>query len=255
MRRDALLNGQKNVRLVTGDAIYVDTARRRLMLAEQALPYDTLVVATGARARYGREDWSRQAPSIRTPDGAHRVAETLRATDGTVLVVGGGQSGVELAAHVARKWPHRPVVLLDEGTTLLAHFPQRLQREAERRLRKLGVEIRYGLHVIGVQSSGVRVSGPNGRETVAGSAVLWAGGVEGSEFGQTLAKETAAPLDESGRIRVRPDLTIPEHPEIYVIGDLARVETSGEPLPQLATIASQQGRYVASAIQIGRAHV
>lgn len=248
-RREVLLGGQKNVQFVTGQAVYVDSARNRLLLEDRALPYDSLVVATGAQAHYGRPGWARSAPALRSPADARQIAETLKGSDGTVVVVGGGPAGVELAAHVARKWPARRVVLVDEGTMLLAHFPEGLQREAERRLKKLGVEVRYQLHVIAVTASGVRVSGPNGRETVVGSAVLWAGGVEGSAFGQALVQETRAETDEIGRIRVRPDLTVSGHPEIYVIGDLAHVEISGIPLPQLATIASQQGRYVASAIR------
>lgn len=249
LRREALLGGQKNVELVTGEAVYPDVSRSRVLLADRALPYDILVVATGARARYEREEWATKAPGLRSAQDAAQVAETLRQTDGTVVVVGGGPAGVELASHVARKWPDRPVILIDEGTTLLPQFPERLQQEAERRLRKLGVEIRYGLHVIGVTPAGARVSGPNGRETVPGSAVLWAAGIQGSEFGQALAKETRAKLDDIGRIHVQPDLTIAGHKNLSVIGDLARLETAGTPLPQLATIASQQGRYVASAIR------
>jgi NADH:ubiquinone reductase (H+-translocating) len=244
-----LLHGQENVQLVRSEALYLDARQRRLILADRALPYDTLVVAAGSRPRYQREEWRRTAPSLKSPEDALRVREKLRDRDTAVVIVGGGVTGVELASAVARMDRSRRVVLVETGRRVLAGFPQRSAREGERLLQHLGVEIRYGLHVIGIDEHCVRASGEQGPERILSRAVLWAGGVEGAGFGEALRGETGVPLDETGRVCVHADLSVAGHPEIFVIGDLARVLHDGVPLDGLATVAAQQGRYVAAAIR------
>ena len=249
IQRDALLTGQQNVVLVTGEAVYLDVRQRRLVLTDRALPYDVLVVATGSRSRYGRDEWEQTAPGLKSADDAGRIREKLRDRQTTVVVVGGGVAGAELAAATARADQARRVVLVEEGLRILAGFPEHLVSDAAAQLARLSVEIRYGLHTIGMDSESIRFSGARGREKILSRAVLWAGGVEGSGFGAVLKHETGVPLDEIRRVCVNADLTIPGHPEIFVIGDLARVMHEGSPLDGLATVASQQGRYVASAIR------
>lgn len=244
-----VLDGQKNVQLVQGDAVYLDAQQRRLILADRALQYDTLVVAAGSRPRYEREEWQASAPCLHSTDDAQRVREKLEDRDTAVVVVGGGVAGVELAAAVARVDRARRVVLVERGVRVLPSFPEKLAREAERQLERRGVEIRCGQHVVGMDGDSLRVSGDQGRERILSRAILWAGGVQGSRFAEVLRSQTGVPLDEAGRVCVRADLTIPGHPEIFVIGDLARVLDDGEPLDGLATVAAQQGRYVASAIR------
>jgi NADH dehydrogenase len=156
---------------------------------------------------------------------------------------------VELAAAVARADRSRRVVLAEDGPRLLSGFPEKLATDAQRKLQRLGVEIRLGLHAIGVDEESVRFSGTQGRERISSRVVLWAGGVEGSGFGSVISSETGVKLDEVGRVCVNPDLTVPGHPEIFVLGDLARSIYEGRPLDGLATVASQQGRYVASSIR------
>ncbi len=236
-----LLDGQRNVRLVEGEAVYLDARKQRLILAGDTLRYDTLVVATGSRARYDREEWSGSAPSLSDIEGVR-----ARTQESTVVVVGAGVTGVELAATVAK---NRRVVLVESGPRLLLSFPERLASIAEKQITRLGVEIRREAHVVGIDGAGVRISGEQGREAVPSRAVLWAGGIQGSEFGEVLRRETGVQLDDIGRVCVRPDLTLPKFPDIFVIGDLARVERNGSPLDALATVAAQQGRYVASAIR------
>jgi len=244
-----LLTGHQNVELVTGEAVYLDVRQRRLVLTDRALPYDVLVVATGSHPRYARDEWERTAPGLKSAEDAKRIREKLRDRDATVVVVGGGVAGVELAAATAKADRTRRVMLVDEGAGILAGFSAPLAKDAEAQLARLGVEMRYGLHVIGMDSESIRFSGALGREKILSRAVLWAGGVEGSGFGAVLKRETGVPLDETGRVSVNPDLTVPGHQEIFVIGDLARVIHDGRPLDGLATVASQEGRYVASAIR------
>ncbi|MEO5925431.1 MAG: FAD-dependent oxidoreductase [Bryobacteraceae bacterium] len=236
-----------HAKVLHGEAVYLDARRQRLLFADRALPYDVLVVATGVRARYERSDWERFAPSLKSADDARRIREKLQDLDSTVVVVGGGVAGVELAAAVTNQ--HRRVVIAEQGPRLLATFPESLAEDALRQLQGMGVEVRFGLHAVGVDAESVRFSGPKGREQILSRAVLWAGGVEGSSFGTVLRSETGVALDEAGRVCVNPDLTVPGHPEIFVIGDLARTMDQGRPLEGLATVASQQGRYVASSIR------
>jgi NADH dehydrogenase len=244
-----LLRGQKNVQIVRGEAVYLDSRQRRLVLTDRALPYDVLVVATGSRSCFGRDAWKSHAPALKSVDDARRVQEKLRDRDSTVVVVGGGVAGVELAAATAKVDRARRVVLVHEGERILPEFPENLALDATRQLERIGVEIRSNLHVTGIDRAGVQASGAQGREQILSRAVLWAGGVQGSEFGNALQRETGVPLDDAGRVCVSPDLAIPGHPEIFVIGDLARALHEGRPLETLGTVASQQGRHVASAIR------
>ncbi len=236
-------------KVLRSDAVYLDVRRHRLLFADRAVPYDVLVVATGVRPRYERADWEHWAPGLRSAEDAIRIREKLQDRDATVVVVGGGVAGVELAAAVAGADKGRRVVLAEQGSRLLTSFPDALAADALRQLQHLGVEVRFGLQAIGVDGESIRFSGANGREQILSRAVLWAGGVEGSGFGAVLRSETGVALDEAGRVCVNPDLTVPGHPEIFVIGDLARTTYQGQPLEGLATVASQQGRYVASSIR------
>lgn len=229
--------------------MYVDAGKRRLILADRALAYDTLVVAAGAQPSYERVEWERFAPGLKGAEDARRIHEKLQDRGATAVIAGAGGCGVELAAAVARADQSRRVVLVESGERVLPGFPSALGEEAERCLRSLGVEIQCGLHVVGVDGESVRVSGGQGRERIVSRAVLWAGGVRGADFGAALRNATGIGLDGQGRVCVAADLTVPGHREIFVIGDLARVEHDGVPLDGLATVAAQQGRYVASAIR------
>lgn len=271
----AVLRRQRNTRVLLGDAVSLDARARQLILADGTVPYDTLVVATGARNYYfGHHDWPAYAPPLksiedatamrrkilyafeaaeREPDPARRQAWL------TFVIVGAGPTGVELAgalAEIARDTlrhdfrsidPEQSHIFLVEGAPyVLPAYPESLRREAERELVRLGVRPRGNIRVTGIDAEGVTLGTG---ERIAARTVLWAAGVAPSEFGAVLAKAAGATLEHHGQVMVAPDLTIPGHPEIFVIGDLAYFEQDGHPLPGVAPVAMQQGRYVAAAIE------
>ncbi len=270
----AVLRDQKNVRVLLGDAVSLDTAARRLILADGAIPYDTLVIATGARNFYfGNHDWPAVAPGLKSIEDAtamrHKILSAFesaeRETDParrhawlTFVIVGAGPTGVELGGALAEIandtlrhdfrsiHPEESRILLLEGSPhVLPTYSQSISLAAERSLIRLGVRPRTNVRVTGIDSEGVTLSGGERIET---RTVLWAAGVTASEFSSALESHAGAQLDRQGRVMVAPDLTIPGHPEIFVIGDLAHIEQDGKSVPGVAPAAMQQGRYVAKAI-------
>jgi len=275
----SVLKRQKNTRVWLGEAVDVAPAARRLMLGDGAwLGYDTLIVAAGSRTNYyGRDEWRECAPSLKTVEEATAIRHKIlfafeageRATDPeerrawlTFVIVGGGATGVELAGALAEIARHtlrdefrsiRPedarILLMDGSPRVLSSFPEDLSAKAEHSLARLGARVRAGVKVTAIDAQGITFEGPHGAERLAARTVLWAGGVEASEFGTVLAARTGAETDKSGRIRVAPDLTIPGHPNIFVVGHLALAyREGGQPLPGVAPVAMQQGTYAARAI-------
>ena len=273
----AVMRSQKNVQVLLGDAVDLDAQGRRVILADGSLPYDTLVVAAGARNSYfGHDDWKASAPGLKSLEDAttmrHKILDAFeraeRETDPAVrdawltfVVVGGGPTGVELAgalAEIARDTlrhdfraihpENSKILLLEGGPRMLPTFPPDLSEDAERSLVKLGVSSRVGVRVTAVDPEGVTISSTAGEQHIKTRTVLWAAGVTASEFGQVLQKAAGASLDKQGRVVVAPDLTVPGHPEIFVVGDLAHAEQDGALLPGVAPVAMQEGRYVADAI-------
>jgi NADH dehydrogenase len=261
-----VLRSQRNCRVLLAEAVGVDLERRCVLLADGVLPYDYLLLATGAtHAYFGHDEYARFAPGLksiedaldirrrvllaferaeREPDPARRDAHL------TFVVVGGGPTGVELAgalAEIARHAladefraidPRAARVVLVEGLPrLLSAFPPELSDKAARQLARLGVEVRTGTMVQGIDERGVTVGG----ERLEARTVLWAAGVAASP----IARSLGVPLDRAGRVRVEPDLTIPGHPEVFVLGDLAILEQDGKPVTGLAAVAVQQGPHAA----------
>jgi NADH dehydrogenase len=270
----SVLRKQKNVRVLLADAIYLDAVGRRLILADGAVPYDTLLVATGAQNFYfGHDDWREAAPGLKMIEEAAHIRHKIlfafeaaeRETDParrtawlTFVLVGAGPTGVELSgalAEIARdtmrhdfrsiRPEHARILLLDAAPNVLPSFPESLSKAAERSLIRLGVSPRLGVRVTQIDANGVTLEGG---EHIAARTVLWGAGVAGSDFGQVLAKCAGAPLDPQGRVLVAPDLTVPGHPEIFVVGDLAHVEHDGKLVPGVAPAAMQEGRYAAETI-------
>jgi NADH dehydrogenase len=264
-----MLRKQANAQVLLGDVQAVDVTRRVLRLDTGELSYDYLVLATGAaHAYFGHDEWERFAPGLKTMDDALRMRRSVlmaferaeRETDPaarqrllTFVVVGGGPTGVELAgalAEIARHTLARQfqsfdprttrVILLEAGDRILTMYPASLQAAAERSLTRLGVVVRKKTPVTDVGPDGVVAGG----EHVPAGTVLWAAGIAASGVARTLG----APLDRAGRVLVQPDLTIPGHPEIFVIGDLATFQQDGQPLPGVAQVAIQQGRHAAHLI-------
>ncbi len=273
----SLLRGQKNTRVLLGQATGLDAAERRLILADGPIPYDSLIVSTGARNYYfGHDDWQHNAPGLKSiEDATHIRSRILYAFEAaerepvaelrrawlTFVIVGAGATGVELAgalAEIARDTLRgdfrsiRPdesrILLLDGAPRVLPPFPEVLSEAAARSLIHLGVQLRTGVRVTQVDQEGVTIQTATGNERIAARTVIWAAGVTVSDFTGVVARATGAPQDRMGRILVNRDLTVPGHPEIFVIGDAANLEWKGSPLPGVAPVAMQQGRYAAAVI-------
>lgn len=264
---------QKNLKVMLAEARAVDVARREVVLEEnERLPYDYLILAAGARrsAYFGHDEWEQYAPGLKTLDDAIAIRrrillsfeEAERTEDEetrrrllTFVVVGGGPTGVELAGaigEIARYSLARDfdtidprsarIELLEGGPRLLPAFPEKLAKKADRFLRELGVTVRTGAMVTAVEPDGVRL----GEERIAANTMIWAAGVTAASIGKTLGVE----VDRAGRVPVQPDLTIPGHPEVFVVGDLAAFPgPDGKPLPGLAPVAIQQGRHAAANVR------
>ncbi len=261
---------KKNVEVLLGEVISLDLEHRRVVGRDFHVGYDYLIVAAGATHSYFHHpEWQTLAPGLKTIEDAVEIrrrvllafelAERQACIRGghellNFVVVGGGPTGVELAgtlAEVARTalahdFRHinpalTRVVLLEGGPRLLPHYPEDLSASAARQLRRLGVEVRTSTMVTAVEPGGVRI----GDSTLPAAVTLWAAGVAASSLGRTLG----APVDHAGRVLVAADLSIPGHPEVFVIGDLAAAQDdSGHPVPGLAPAAMQEGRRAAANI-------
>jgi NADH dehydrogenase len=267
----ALVSKYKNVTVKLGEVTGVDLAARQVQLREgDSLPYDRLILCTGVRHSYfGQNQWEALAPGLKSLDDALEIRrrvllafERAEVTNDlaerrsllTFVVVGAGPTGVELAGSIAElsqrtfKRDFRAidsatarVVLIEAGPRALAAFDAPLAAHATETLEKLGVEVRFNAKVTDISKEGVTL----GTECIPAATVLWAAGVEASPLAQSLG----VPLDRAGRVKVGADLRIPGHPEAMVLGDLAStVQADGTPLPGLAPVAMQQGRWAASAI-------
>lgn len=265
-----LVASRPNVEVRMGDVVGVDLANKRVKLADGELAYDSLVLAAGVRHSYfGKSQWEGDAPGLKTLDDALEIRRRVlmafenaereddpvkRAGWLTFVVVGGGPTGVELAGAISelarfsvakdfRRFDPRTakVVLVEAGARVLAAFDTGLSGKARASLEKLQVDVRLQTRVQDVTAEGVQL--PDG--FLPAKTVLWAAGVEAPPLSRTLGVET----DRSGRIKVQPDLSIPNHPNAYVIGDLAWFPLpDGSSLPGLAPVALQQGRHVAEVI-------
>jgi len=264
-----ILRGQRNVEVLLEDVARIDTAERMLHCRDGATcRYDYLILAAGAtHAYFGHDAWRPFAPGLKTLEDAleirRRVLSAFEAAERdsvlrgrqaplTFVIVGGGPTGVELAgalAEIARQTLAQDfrhfdpraarILLIEAGPTILAAFPAPLREAARRDLERLGVEVRTGVAVTNVAPDHVEAGG----EIVAASTVLWAAGVAASPLGASLG----VPLDRAGRVRVNPDLTIPGHPDVFVIGDLASLaDRDGRPLPGVAQVAIQMGVHAAN---------
>jgi NADH dehydrogenase len=267
-----LFRRRSDVTTLLAEVTGIDASRREVALSTgETLHYDTLVVATGAtHAYFGHDDWEPYAPGLKTLEDATTVrrrillafeqaeAETdaeRRAALLTFVVIGAGPTGVELAGTIAelaratlpedfRRIDTRAtrVVLVEAGPRILPSFDEELAAYAHKELQRIGVEIRTGAPVTACGPDGVMI----GEERLPAATMIWAAGVRASPAGDWLG----APVDRAGRVEVETDLTVPGHPEIFVIGDTASVmDQDGKPVPGIAPAAKQQGRHVAATIK------
>jgi NADH:ubiquinone reductase (H+-translocating) len=261
-----ILRHQANVEVLLADVRAIDPERRMVLTDRDPIPYDFLIVATGAsHAYFGHPEWANRAPGLKTLDDALEMRRRVllafeaaeRVTDVaeqrrllTFVIVGGGPTGVELAgalAEIARQTlrddfrriqpASARILLLEGGPHVLPAFPDSLRHAARVSLEKLGVEVRTGAVVTSVDDEGVTV----GNERIAAETVLWAAGVAASPLGLALG----LPLDRAGRVVAEPTLAVPGHPEIFVAGDICSFQQDGRPLPGVAQVAKQQGKHAA----------
>ncbi|HEY3935977.1 MAG TPA: NAD(P)/FAD-dependent oxidoreductase [Bryobacteraceae bacterium] len=275
----SVLSSQKNTRVLLGEAVDIDPVKKQVTLQDgAAVPYDSLIVATGSQGSYfGHEEWHKWAPNLKTiEDGTavrHKILLAFEAAERTkdpaersawltFVVVGAGPTGVELAGALGEIANHtlkhdfrsiQPkdarILVVDAGSRVLAAYPEDLSRKAEKQLIKLGARVRTGVMVTAIDEDGVTLKTATGSDHIASHTVIWAAGVAVTELGRQLVKQTAAETDRVGHIKVSPDLTIPNYPDIFVVGDLALViDENGKPLPGVAQVAMQSGAYAAKAI-------
>lgn len=275
-----VLSRQKNASVVMAEVTGIDPVRRVVRLEEEEVPYDVLVLAAGAETSwFGNDDWAEPAPGLKTIEDALEIRARFleaferaertsdpqaRTRDLTFVIVGGGPTGVEMAGaireialhSVPRDFRHvdttkARIVLVEAKDRLLpTGFEESLCRRAEQDLVKMGVEVRLETKVIEVDSGGVKLDGPSGVEHVATRNVVWAAGIRPSP----LARFLECQLHSSGRVPVEADLSVPGHPEIFAIGDMAYVvdPDTNEPVPGIAPAAMQMGRHAAEQIATGK---
>jgi NADH:quinone reductase (non-electrogenic) len=275
-----VLSRQKNAQVLLGEAADIDPQAKRVVLRDGGtFEYDSLIVATGSQTSYyGNDAWREWAPSLKSVEEAtairHKLlyaferAERAESEDEartwlTFVIVGAGATGMELAGALAeianetlkndfrRINPQEArILLLEGGPRVLTSFPEDLSAKAEHLVGKLGVQILKGVMVTDINQDGVTYKTAQGTEKLAAKTVLWAGGVTSNEFGRKLAERTKGETDRLGRIKVNPDLTVPNFPDIFIIGDLAWSQgPEGKPLPGVAQVAIQGGAYAAKAIR------
>jgi NADH dehydrogenase len=272
-----VLRRHRNTRVVLGEVRDIDLVRRRVILSDGELGYDFLIAAAGATHHYfGHDEWAMRAPGLKTVEDATGIrARILLAFETaerepdparrrawlTFVVVGAGPTGVELAgalgeiANDALRHDFRSIrssdaeiFLLEAADRVLPPYPPILSRKATRSLERLGVTVRLGASVVEIDADGVLVRSSGSEERIAARTVLWAAGVDASPLARLLARGSGAATDRNGRVVVQPDLTLPGHPDVFVIGDMAHAEQDGALLPGVAPVAMQEGKYAAHCI-------
>jgi len=275
-----VLSKQKNVQVLMGEAVDVDPQAKRVFLRDGAtFEYDSLIVATGTQTSYyGNDSWREWAPSLKSVEEAtairHKILYAFERAERaatpeearawlTFVIVGAGATGLELSGALAeianetlrhdfRKInPQEARIILMEGAPrVLGPFPEDLSAKAEKLVTHLGVEVIKGVMVTNIDAGGVAFKRGDSHETLAAKTVLWAGGVTATAFGRKLAERTNSESDRGGRIKVNRDLTVPNFPDIFIIGDLAHaVDEKGTPLPGVAQVAMQGGAYAVKVIR------
>ncbi|MFQ4142248.1 NAD(P)/FAD-dependent oxidoreductase [Chlorogloeopsis sp. ULAP02] len=275
----SVLSKSKNTKVLLGEVYDIDPQAQKVFMGSEAIPYDTLVIATGAKHSYfGKDDWETYAPGLKTVEDAIEMRRRIfmafeaaeKETDPqlrrawlTFVVVGGGPTGVELAGAIAELAYHTmkedfrnidtteaQVLLLEGLDRLLPPFAPELSAQAEASLQNLGVTVQTKTLVTNIEDDIVTIKQDDEVTQIHAKTVLWAAGVKASPLGKVLAQRTNVECDRAGRVIVEPDLSIKDYPNIFVIGDLAHfAHQNGKPLPGVAPVAMQQGEYVASVVK------
>jgi len=274
-----VLSRQKNTRVLLGEVEDIDPIAKQVALADGArVEYDSLIVAAGSRTSYyGHDEWQKWAPGLKSVEEAttlrHKILYAFEIAERipdpaerhawlTFTIVGAGPTGVELAGAIAEiaqetlrhdfrsiNPKDAQIILLDAAPRVLMSFPEDLAGKAVRSLTKLGVKTRMGAMVHEITRDGLSYQTNGTSQTLSTKTVIWAGGVAVSPLTKTLAQRTGAETDRGGRIKVGPDLTIANFPDIFVVGDMAlSIDLHGKPLQGVAQVAMQGGAYAAKAV-------
>ncbi|BAZ80712.1 NAD(P)/FAD-dependent oxidoreductase [Sphaerospermopsis kisseleviana CS-549] len=274
----AVLRKSKNTKVLLGEVNNIDPKTQKVFVGDKIVPYDTLIVATGANHSYfGKDNWKDLAPGLKTVEDAiemrRRIFSAFEAAENetdsekrrallTFVIVGGGPTGVELAGAIAElayktlqedfrniDTSEAKILLLQGGDRILPHISPELSQSATESLQKLGVMVQTQTRVTNIENDVVTFKQGDKVQQVSAKTVLWAAGVEASGMAKVLADRTGVECDRSGRVVVEPDLTVKGYKNIFVIGDLANFShQTGKPLPSVAPVAKQQGEYVAGLI-------
>jgi NADH dehydrogenase len=283
----AIFKRARNVRVLLGEVGEVDLERRVVTvqpviedIPAAEVPYDTLIAAGGSKYSYfGNPEWAEHAPEVKSLESAldvrHRILRAFEAaeleTDPaqradwlTFVVVGAGPTGVEMAGQIAEiardtlpsdyravDTAEGRILLVEAGPRVLAGFPPDLSESAQQQLENLGVTCMVGAMVVGIDEEGVELELEGGRERIGSRTVIWAAGVAAASLAGRLAAAAGQEPDRAGRVLVEPDLTLPGHPEVIALGDMARVRAADggeQDLPGVAPVAMQQGRYAARVV-------
>lgn len=266
----AVLTKHENIEVILAEVQSIDVAAKTVNTAERAISYDFLILATGSRHSYfGNDEWEKVAPGLKSLEDAVEIRrrllmafeyaekiedEAARRAAMTFAIIGGGPTGVEMAGAIAeisrytlaKDFHHinpsdARVILVEGGDRILSGFPEKLSESALKQLQEIGVEVRLNARATNLSDAGLEIGG----EFIPCRVKIWAAGNAASVLGKSLG----APLDRAGRVIVNEDLTIPDHPEVQVIGDLAHfAHQTGQPLPGVSPVAMQQGRHAADNI-------
>jgi NADH dehydrogenase len=277
----AVLSPNKNTKVLMGEVQDVDPKQQTVKLQNEEVAYDTLIVATGVSHHYfGNDQWSAKAPGLKTVEDALEIRRRIflafeaaeKETDPekrsawlTFVIAGGGPTGVELAGALAElaystlkddfrniNTSETKIILLEGMDRVLPPYPPELSEKAKASLERLGVTVQTSTLVTNIEDNLVTIRRGDQVEQIPARTVLWAAGMKASGMGEVLSKCTGTELDRAGRVIVNPDLSVPGYPNIFVIGDLANFPhqyEDGKPLPGVAPVAMQQGKYVANLIK------
>ncbi len=273
-----VLSDYQNTYVLKAEVTDIIPKEKRVIFRDGEITYDTLIVATGSYHHYfGHDSWAQTAPGLKTVEDALEMRRKIllsfeaaeRETDPekqkewmTFLIIGAGPTGVELAGTIGEltrttlkddfrniNTEDAKIILVEGLDQILPTYPKKLSAKAEKFLKKLGVTIKVNTMVTDINGSNAIISRNGNSETIQSRTILWTAGVKASSLGKALSKNTGAELDKSGRVVVNPDLSVPGHPNIFIVGDLAHLSLEGqEPLPGVATVAMQEGKYVAKLI-------
>ena len=273
----SVLKRQKNCRVILGEVTGFDIPGRAVILGNERIPFDSLIVAAGATNNFfGKPEWEQFAPGLKSVEDATEIRRRLltafemaeRASDQSVcdrcmtfVVVGGGATGVEMAGAISELSRHTlrndfksidpakaRIVLVEGSDRILQAFPEKLSRKGEKALNRMGVEVWTSSKVKEIHPDHVMVERGGTVHRIETATVVWGAGVKASPLGKMIGDATGATIDRGGRVVVQSDLTLPGHPNIYVIGDMAAATSNGKPVPGVAQGAIQEGKFAAKAI-------